>query len=182
LGVTEAGGDLLFCEATKMAGSKGFTITGQLGDVMKESAQAALSYVRSKAAELGIPEKIFEEIDIHVHVPRGAVPKDGPSAGVTIATALASLLSGRRVRSDVGMTGEITLRGQVVPVGGVKMKVLAAHRAGLATVILPKQNEKDLEDVPEEVLDSLEIVLVERIDEVFGEALEATEDDQGEAT
>ena len=182
LGVTAAGGDLMFCEATKMAGSKGFTITGQLGEVMKESAQAALSYVRSKAVDLGIPEKIFEEIDIHLHVPRGAVPKDGPSAGVTIATALASLLSGRRVRSDVGMTGEITLRGQVIPVGGVKMKVLAAHRAGLGTVILPKQNEKDLEDVPEEALDSLQVVLVERIDEVFGEALEPAEDGQDEVT
>jgi ATP-dependent Lon protease len=182
LGVTAAGGDLMFCEATKMAGSKGFTITGQLGEVMRESAQAALSYVRSKAAHLGIPERIFEEIDIHVHVPKGAVPKDGPSAGVTIAAALASLLSGRRVRSDVGMTGEITLRGQVIPVGGVKMKVLAAHRAGLGTVILPKQNEKDLEDVPEEVLDSLDVVLVERIDEVFGEALEPSEDGQNGAT
>lgn len=138
---------------------------------MKESAQAALSYVRSKAADLGIPEEIFEEIDIHVHVPKGAVPKDGPSAGITIATALASLLTGRRVRGDVGMTGEITLRGQVLPVGGVKMKALAAHRAGLETVILPKQNEKDLKDIPEEVLEDLEIVLVERIDDVFDTAL-----------
>ncbi len=172
LGVTVAGGDLLFCEATKMAGDKGFTVTGQLGDVMRESAQAALSYIRSKAQDLGIPEDIFSKIDIHVHVPKGAIPKDGPSAGVTIATALASLLSDRRVRGDVGMTGEITLRGQVLPVGGVKMKVLTAHRAGLGTVILPLQNEKDLEDVPEEVLDELEILLVERIDEVFDVALE----------
>jgi ATP-dependent Lon protease len=172
LGVTEAGGDLLFCEATKMAGSKGFHVTGQLGEVMTESAQAALSYVRSKALDLGIPEDVFEVTDIHVHVPRGAVPKDGPSAGITIATALASLLSDRRVRADVGMTGEITLRGQVLPVGGVKMKVLAAHRAGLGTVILPRQNEKDLEDVADEVLEALEIVLVERIDDVFGVALE----------
>ncbi|MGD2104679.1 MAG: endopeptidase La [Anaerolineae bacterium] len=176
LGVTEAGGDLLFCEATKMAGDKGFTITGQLGDVMKESAQAALSYVRSKAADLGIPETIFEDIDIHVHVPKGAVPKDGPSAGITIATALASLLSGRRVRGDVAMTGEITLRGQVLPVGGIKMKALVAHRAGLDTVILPRKNEKDLQDVPEEVLEDLNIVLVERIDEVFETAL-APEDE-----
>jgi len=176
LGVTVAGGDLLFCEATKMAGDKGFTVTGQLGDVMKESAQAALSYVRSKARDLGIPEGIFAEIDIHVHVPKGAIPKDGPSAGVTIATALASLLSDRRVRGDVGMTGEITLRGQVLPVGGVKMKVLTAHRAGLGTVILPMQNEKDLEDVPEEVLEELGIVLVERIDEVFDVALEPAGD------
>jgi ATP-dependent Lon protease len=182
LGVTVAGGDLLFCEATKMAGDKGFTITGQLGDVMRESAQAALSYVRSKAADLGIPEDIFGKVDIHVHVPKGSVPKDGPSAGVAIATALASLLSGRTVRGDVGMTGEITLRGQVLPVGGVKMKVLTAHRAGLGTVILPKQNEKDLEDVPEEVLEELEIVLVERIDEVFDTALEAPGEQQGEAS
>jgi ATP-dependent Lon protease len=176
LGVTVAGGDLLFCEATKMAGDKGFTVTGQLGDVMRESAQAALSYVRSKAPDLGIPESIFGEVDIHVHVPKGSVPKDGPSAGVAIATALASLLSGRTVRGDVGMTGEITLRGQVLPVGGVKMKVLTAHRAGLGTVILPRQNEKDLEDVPEEVLEELEIVLVERIDDVFDTALEAAEE------
>jgi ATP-dependent Lon protease len=182
LGVTVAGGDLLFCEATKMAGDKGFTVTGQLGDVMRESAQAALSYVRSKAPDLGIPEDIFGKIDIHVHVPKGSVPKDGPSAGVAIATALASLLSGRTVRGDVGMTGEITLRGQVLPVGGVKMKVLTAHRAGLGTVILPKQNEKDLEDVPEEVLEELEIVLVERIDEVFGTALEAAGEQQGETS
>jgi ATP-dependent Lon protease len=182
LGVTVAGGDLLFCEATKMAGDKGFTITGQLGDVMRESAQAALSYVRSKAPDLGIPEDIFGKIDIHVHVPKGSVPKDGPSAGVAIATALASLLSGRTVRGDVGMTGEITLRGQVLPVGGVKMKVLTAHRAGLGTVILPKQNEKDLEDVPEEVLEELDIVLVERIDEVFGTALEAAGEQHREAS
>jgi ATP-dependent Lon protease len=159
-----------------MAGDKGFTVTGQLGDVMRESAQAALSYVRSKAPDLGIPESIFGEVDIHVHVPKGSVPKDGPSAGVAIATALASLLSGRTVRGDVGMTGEITLRGQVLPVGGVKMKVLTAHRAGLGTVILPRQNEKDLEDVPEEVLEELEIVLVERIDDVFDTALEAAEE------
>lgn len=139
---------------------------------MKESAQAALSFVRSKAPDLGIPEGIFDEIDIHVHVPKGAVPKDGPSAGITIATALASLLSDRKVRGDVAMSGEITLRGQVLPVGGIKMKVLTAHRAGLATVILPNQNEKDLEDVPEEVLDAIDIVLAERIDEVFDVALE----------
>ncbi|MFO7742502.1 MAG: endopeptidase La [Anaerolineae bacterium] len=182
LGVTVAGGDLLFCEATKMAGDKGFTVTGQLGDVMRESAQAALSYVRSKAGDLGIPEGIFGEVDIHVHVPKGSVPKDGPSAGVAIATALASLLTGRTVRGDVGMTGEITLRGQVLPVGGVKMKVLTAHRAGLGTVILPRQNEKDLEDVPEEVLEELRIVPVERIDEVFEVALEPEEETQEESS
>lgn len=171
LGVTIAGGDLMFFEATKMPGSKGFMVTGQLGDVMKESAQAALSYVRSKAGELGIPEDFFDKADVHLHVPEGAVPKDGPSAGVTMATALASLLTGRAVRDDVGMTGEITLRGQVLPVGGIKEKVLAAHRAGLGTVILPKQNEKDLDDVPKEVRRRLKFVLAERVDDVFEAAL-----------
>jgi ATP-dependent Lon protease len=171
LSVTMAGGDLIFCEATKMPGQKGFTVTGQLGEVMKESAQAALSYVRSKAAELDIPEDVFEKTDIHLHVPAGAVPKDGPSAGVTIAAALASLLTGRRVRDDVGMTGEITLRGQVLPVGGIKEKVLAAHRAGLKTVILPKQNDKDLDDIPEEVRESLDFVLAEQVTDVFTAAL-----------
>ncbi len=172
LSVTSAGGELIFCEATKMAGSKGFVVTGQLGDVMKESAQAALSYVRSKAAELGIPEEVFEQTDIHLHVPAGAVPKDGPSAGVTMAAALASLLTGRRVRSDVGMTGEITLRGQVLPVGGVKEKVLAAHRGGLKTVILPRQNEQDLEDIPEEVRESMTFVLADTVADVLEAALE----------
>jgi ATP-dependent Lon protease len=171
LGVTVAGGDLMFFEATKMPGQKGFMVTGQLGEVMKESAQAALSYVRAKTKELGIDKSIFEEVDIHLHVPAGAVPKDGPSAGVTMAAALASLLTGRRVRDDVGMTGEITLRGQVLPVGGIKEKVLAAHRAGLKTVILPKQNEKDLEDIPDEARKNLEFVLAERVDDVFEAAL-----------
>ncbi len=171
LSVTMAGGDLIFCEATKMPGQKEFMVTGQLGEVMKESAQAALSYVRSKAKELNIPQDIFDTTDIHLHVPAGAVPKDGPSAGVTIATALASLLTGRRVRDDIGMTGEITLRGQVLPVGGIKEKVLAAHRAGLKTVILPRQNEKDLDDLPEEVRNSLKFVLAERVDDVFTAAL-----------
>ncbi|MCP4543594.1 MAG: endopeptidase La [Chloroflexi bacterium] len=171
LAVTMAGGDLIFCEATKMPGQKGFTVTGQLGEVMKESAQAALSYVRSKAENLSIPKDTFDTTDIHLHLPAGAVPKDGPSAGVTIAAALASLLTGRRVRDDVGMTGEITLRGQVLPVGGVKEKVLAAHRAGLKAVILPSQNEKDLDDIPQEVRDSLKFVLAEQVDDVFKAAL-----------
>jgi ATP-dependent Lon protease len=171
LSVTFAGGDLIFCEATKMPGSKGFTVTGQLGDVMRESAQAALSYVRAKGGELDIPDDVFDKVDIHLHVPAGSVPKDGPSAGVTIAAALASLLTGRRVRDDVGMTGEITLRGQVLPVGGIKEKVLAAHRAGLKIVILPKQNEKDLDDIPEEVRKSLEFVLAEWVGDVFKAAL-----------
>ncbi len=179
LGVTSSGGDLLFCEATKMAGSQKFVVTGQLGDVMQESAQAALSYVRSKAQDLGIPEDIFEKSDIHVHVPEGAVPKDGPSAGVAIASALVSLLTGRKVRSDVGMTGEVTLRGQILPVGGIKMKVLAAHRAGVDQVILPRQNEKDLDDVPEEIREDLTFSLVEHVDEVFEIALEKDESPDG---
>ena len=171
LSVTAVGGDILFIEATKMPGQKGLTITGQLGEVMKESAQAALSYVRSQADRLGFDQNFFDKSDIHVHVPAGAVPKDGPSAGVTIATALASLLTGRPVRADVGMTGEITLRGQVLPVGGIKEKALAAHRAGLRTVIIPKRNEKDLDDLPEEIRDEMRFVLVDRVDEVLVTAL-----------
>ena len=171
LSVTAVGGDILFIEATKMPGQKGLTITGQLGEVMKESAQAALSYVRSQADRLGFDQDFFDKSDIHVHVPAGAVPKDGPSAGVTIATALASLLTGRPVRADVGMTGEITLRGQVLPVGGIKEKALAAHRAGLRTVIIPKRNERDLDDLPEDIRDEMTFVLVDRVDEVLVTAL-----------
>jgi ATP-dependent Lon protease len=171
LSVTAVGGDILFIEATKMPGQKSLTITGQLGDVMRESAQAALSYVRSQAEKLGFDKDFFNLNDIHIHVPAGAVPKDGPSAGVTIATALASLMTGRPVRADVGMTGEVTLRGQVLPVGGIKEKVLAAHRAGLRTVILPKRNEKDLDDLPPEVREQIEFVLVDRVDEVLMTAL-----------
>jgi ATP-dependent Lon protease len=171
LGWTPFGGDIMFFEATRMPGKGGFAVTGKLGDVMKESAYAARSYVRSRAEQLGIPPNIFSNSDIHLHVPAGAIPKDGPSAGVTIATALVSLLTGRCVSEDVGMTGEITLRGQVLPVGGIKEKVLAAHRAGLKTVILPKRNENDLEDVPDEIREELDFVLVERIDQVFEEAL-----------
>jgi ATP-dependent Lon protease len=171
LSVTAVGGDILFIEAAKMPGQKGLTITGQLGEVMKESAQAALSYVRSQADKLGFDQDFFNIMDIHIHVPAGAVPKDGPSAGVAIATALASLLTGRLVRADVGMTGEITLRGQVLPVGGVKEKVLAAHRAGLGTVVIPKRNEKDLDDLPQDVRDEMVFELVERVDEVLSIAL-----------
>ncbi len=138
LSVTIFGGDVLFVEAAQMPGSKGFQYTGQLGEVMQESARAAFSYVRSKARDLGLPDDYFDKHDVHLHVPAGAVPKDGPSAGVTMATALASLFTGRPVRRNVAMTGEITLRGQVLPVGGIKDKVLAAHRAGLDTVILPQ--------------------------------------------
>jgi len=168
---TPTGGDIIFVEATKMPGKKGFTLTGQLGDVMKESAQAALSYIRSKAKDLGIDEDFFEKHDIHIHVPAGAMPKDGPSAGVTMATALASLLLNKPVRSDVGMTGEITLRGQVLPVGGIKEKVLAAHRAGLKTVILPRRNEPDLEDVPEDVRKEMHFILADQVDQVIEAAL-----------
>jgi ATP-dependent Lon protease len=168
---TPMGGDIIFIEATKMSGQKSLTLTGHLGDVMKESAQAALSHIRARARQLGIPDDFFEKLDIHVHVPAGAVPKDGPSAGVTIATALASLLTGRTVRHDVALTGEITLRGRVLPVGGIKEKVLGAHRAGIKTVILPKRNEKDLEDVPEPIRNEMKFVFVEKIDEVFEKAL-----------
>jgi ATP-dependent Lon protease len=178
---TATGGSILFVEASQMPGSKGFTLTGQLGDVMKESAQAALTFVRAKAPQWGLADDHFAKHDIHIHVPAGATPKDGPSAGVTMATALASLVQGRPVRPDVGMTGEITLRGQVMPIGGVKDKVLAAHRAGLKTVILPKKNEKDLEEVPKEVRDEMEFILAERVDEVIAAALCDGGDQQDEA-
>jgi ATP-dependent Lon protease len=168
---TQTGGDILFVEATRMKGRKGFSLTGQLGDVMKESAQAALSYVRAKAKALKIPEDFFDHSDIHIHVPAGAIPKDGPSAGVTMFTALTSLLTGRPVRSNVAMTGEITLRGLVLPVGGIKEKVLAAKRAGIDTVILPSRNEKDLEEVPEQVKKDMKFHFVQRMDEVIHLAL-----------
>ncbi len=168
---TPNGGDILFIEATRMAGKKGLTLTGSLGEVMKESAQAALSWVRSRAESLGIPGDFFETSDLHLHVPAGAIPKDGPSAGVTIATALTSLLTDRPVRPLLAMTGEITLRGKVLPVGGIKEKVLAARRAGIETVILPKRNAKDLEDVPPAIRDQLHFVFVETIDEVLAAAL-----------
>lgn len=173
LAVTMVGGDILFIEATRMPGSKGFIVTGQLGDVMKESAQAALSYVRSKAKDLGIQDTAFEKSDLHLHMPEGATPKDGPSAGVTMATAIASLMTNRLVKSDVAMTGEITLRGRVLPVGGIKEKVLAAHRAGLKTVILPKRNEKDLDELPDQVRKDLKFVFAESVDDVFNAALRA---------
>ena len=166
---TAAGGDILFVEATRMKGGKTLTLTGQLGEVMKESAQAALSWVRSHAAELGIPANFWESSDIHLHVPAGAIPKDGPSAGVTMVTALVSLLRGRSVRPDLAMTGEITLSGRVLPVGGIKEKVLAAKRAGVKSVILPKRNEKNLlEDVPQAARESMTFHLVDTIAEVIG--------------
>jgi ATP-dependent Lon protease len=172
LAYTPTGGDVLFIEATGMPGNKGFQMTGSLGDVMQESARAALSYVRSRAKELNIDPNFFDQTDIHLHVPSGAQPKDGPSAGVTMATALVSLVSKRPVKPDVGMTGEITLRGRVLPVGGIKEKVLAAHRSGLKTVILPKRNKADLEDLPEEVLEEIKFDFVDTVDQVVHAALE----------
>jgi ATP-dependent Lon protease len=171
LAVTAFGGDILFIEATAMKGKGRLTLTGQLGDVMRESAQIAHSFVRSKANQLCIDTARFEETDVHIHVPAGAIPKDGPSAGIAMVMAIASLFSGRPVHSDAGMTGEVTLRGRVLPVGGIKTKVLAAHRAGLKKVILPKRNEQDLEDVPDEVINDLEFIMVERIDEALDEGL-----------
>jgi len=168
---TPTGGDIIFIEATKMKGKKSLTLTGSLGDVMKESAQAALSYIRSKSKDLTIPEDFFEENDIHLHVPAGAIPKDGPSAGVSMFTALTSLLTNRPVRSDVAMTGEITLRGLVLPVGGIKEKVLAAKRAGINKVILPKKNENNLEEIPENVKNGMEFYLVENMEQVIEKAL-----------
>jgi ATP-dependent Lon protease len=168
---TPSGGDIIFVEATKMRGEKGLNLTGQLGDVMKESAQAALAYVRSKAKDLGIEEDFFEKNDIHIHVPAGAIPKDGPSAGVTMLVALTSLLKNRPVRNDVAMTGEITLRGLVLPVGGIKEKVLAAMRAGITTVILPQKNEKDLEEIPERIRKQMNFQFIHRMDEAINLAL-----------
>jgi len=159
---------LLFVEATSMKGKKGLTLTGQLGDVMKESATAALSFIRANASEIGISEDFFNKIDIHIHIPAGAIPKDGPSAGVTILTALVSLLTGKTIKKDLAMTGEITLRGQVLPVGGVKEKVLAAHHAGIKTIIMPKWNKKDLEeDIPEKVRKEIQFHFVDQMMEVL---------------
>ena len=168
---TPVGGEILFIEATRMPGKGSITLTGQIGDVMKESATAAFSLIRSRAEQLGIDPKLLAESDIHIHVPAGAVPKDGPSAGVAMFTALASLLLNRPVRHDVAMTGEITLRGLVLPIGGLKEKTLAAKRAGIKQVIVPKRNEKDLPDIPEEVRNTLKFHFVENIDQVLAIAL-----------
>jgi ATP-dependent Lon protease len=169
---TPAGGDILFIEATAMKGKGGLTLTGQLGDVMKESATAALSFIRANAEALGIAKDFFEGTDIHIHVPSGAIPKDGPSAGVTMLTALTSLLTNRTVKKDLAMTGEITLRGLVLPIGGVKEKVLAAHRAGVKTIILPKWNRKDLEDVPVKVRKEITFHFLDEMLEVLRLALD----------
>jgi ATP-dependent Lon protease len=176
LSVTGAGGDVLFIEATAMRGREDLVLTGQLGDVMKESARIALSYVRGHAEELGIPHDAFADRSFHLHVPAGAVPKDGPSAGITLTTALASLLTGRPVKHTVGMTGEVTLQGRVLPIGGLKQKVLAAHAAGLTDVILPERNRGDLDEVPAEVRDTLTFHPVMSIGEVIELALEPARD------
>jgi ATP-dependent Lon protease len=168
---TEVGGEILATEATLMSGKGKLTLTGKLGDVMQESAQAAMSYVRSRAHSLGIPKDFYRHLDLHIHVPEGAIPKDGPSAGITMATSLISALTEIPVRSDVAMTGVITLRGKVLPIGGVKEKLLAAHRAGIRTVILPKDNQKDLTDVPANIQDDFTVHLVESMDEVLQIAL-----------
>src|SRR5438067_3170818 len=176
LAVTGTGGDVLFVEATSMKGPDGLVLTGQLGDVMKESARIALSYVRSHADELGIDEDTFDDRSFHVHVPAGAIPKDGPSAGITMTTAIASLLSGRPVKHTVGMTGEVTLQGRVLPIGGLKQKVLAAHAAGLTDVILPERNRADLDDVPADVREQMTFHPVMSLDEVLEQALEPARD------
>lgn len=179
---TEVGGDILPTEVTVLKGKGKLILTGQLGDVMQESAQAGLSYIRSRADKLGLPEDFYEKDDIHIHLPEGAVPKDGPSAGITMATAMISALTGRKVRSDVAMTGEITLRGNVLPIGGLKEKVLAAYREGMKTIILPKENVRDIEDIPKPVRDKLEFVPVKHMDEVLKVALLPKEDKKAAKT
>jgi len=166
-----AGGDVLFVEATTVPGRGRLILTGKLGDVMQESAQAALTYARTRAAALDIAAAAFDKNDIHIHVPAGAIPKDGPSAGVTMATALVSALTRRPIRKEVAMTGEITLRGKVLPVGSIRDKVLAAHRAGSKHIVMPRDNENDLLEVPEEIRRDLEFLLVEHVDEVLNAAL-----------
>ncbi len=168
---TETGGDVLYIEATTMRGKGNLTLTGHLGDVMKESAHAALTYVRSKAKELGIRDDIFKKTDVHIHVPAGAIPKDGPSAGVTMATALASVFTNSPVRKDIAMTGEVTLRGRVLPIGGLKEKTLAARRSGIRTMIIPKQNEKDLDDIPKNIRKDMKFIFAETMDDVIATAL-----------
>ncbi len=169
---TPAGGEILFIEATAMKGARGLTLTGQLGSVMKESASTALSFIRTNASKIGIPDDTFSTVDLHIHVPSGAIPKDGPSAGVTMLTAMTSILTGMTVRKYLAMSGEITLRGQVLPVGGVKEKIIAAHRAGIKTIILPKWNEKDLEDIPPKVIKSIQFHFVDTMKEVLELAFE----------
>jgi ATP-dependent Lon protease len=168
---TETGGDILYIEATTMRGKGALTLTGHLGDVMKESAHAALTYVRSRAGKLGIQPDIFAKTDVHIHVPAGAIPKDGPSAGVTMATALASVFTNVPVRKDIAMTGEVTLRGRVMPIGGLKEKTLAARRAGIRTMIIPKENEKDLDDIPKYLRKDMQFIFATTMDDVILTAL-----------
>jgi ATP-dependent Lon protease len=168
---TENGGDIIFIETSKMKGNKGLILTGSLGEVMKESAQAALSYIRTHASSLHIPESFYQECDIHIHIPAGSTPKDGPSAGITIATAVLSLLKEKAVPREIAMTGELTLSGRVLPVGGIKEKILAARRAGVKTVILPKKNEKNLDDIPDYIKKEMDFIMVEHIQEVLDFAL-----------
>ncbi len=175
LAVTGAGGDVLFVEAASMAGRGGLVLTGQLGDVMRESARIALTYVQSHASELGIDEQVFDGREFHVHVPAGAIPKDGPSAGITMVAAIASLLMGKPVKSTIGMTGEVTLQGRVLPIGGLKQKVMAAQAAGLTEVIFPEDNKPDLDDLPSDVREHMQFHAVHSIDEVLSLALEPSE-------
>jgi len=169
--VTEVGGDVVAIEVTRMEGKEDFILTGQLGEVMRESARAGLSWTRAHARELGVSREVFEKNTLHIHVPAGAIPKDGPSAGITMATAVVSALTGIPVRKDVAMTGEITLRGRVLPIGGLKSKILAAHLSGAKMVIIPKKNEKDLRDIPEEIRKSMKLILVDTMDQVLEAAL-----------
>ena len=168
---TEVGGDILPTEASVLTGKGELILTGQLGDVMQESARAGLSYIRSRSKTLKLADDFYKKHDLHIHLPEGAIPKDGPSAGITMATALVSALTKRKVRSDLAMTGEITLRGNVLPIGGLKEKVIAAYREGMKTIVLPKENERDIEDIPKVVRDKLEFVPVEHMDEVLNVAL-----------
>jgi ATP-dependent Lon protease len=169
--VTSVGGDLLLVEVALVPGKGRMTLTGKLGDVMKESVEAAMSYVRSRAHQLGLGKEFYQKVDLHVHFPEGAIPKDGPSAGIAITTALVSALTQLPVRHDVAMTGEITLRGRVLPIGGLKEKVIAAHRAGVKRVLFPKENERDVEEIPQDVRDSMELIPVEHADQVLRQAL-----------
>jgi ATP-dependent Lon protease len=177
---TPVGGDILFIEATRSPGNGRLILTGQLGDVMKESAQAALSVMKNKAKSIGIDTALFEKNDIHVHVPAGATPKDGPSAGVAMFMALASLMTGRTIRSDTAMTGEISLRGLVLPVGGIKEKVVAAAAAGITRVMLPARNKRDYDDIPEEVRNTLEFIWLEKVDDAVAQALTPNAPDESE--
>jgi len=171
MAVTDVGGDVVSCEVSVVKGKGNLTLTGHLGDIMRESAQAGLSYLRSRAVDLGLSDDFYEAVDIHVHVPEGSVPKDGPSAGITLTCAMASALTKRPVRHDLAMTGEVTLRGRVLSIGGVKEKVLAAHRAGIVNIILPDENRKDLEEVPANIREELSVTFVTHMDEVLAAAL-----------